>query len=967
MQTAKKSKSSQQDIKLSIVKDKKNKSKEKVSDDAILQFIANAHKGERKKEAGIKYWFEQTIPGHETEEGKGSKGVPDGYTPGWLLLELKSKENDWVEGLFEGLSRKELSFKLLVVACHKTLMVFPDVHEPPEDWSKEKKRDWKWIVDQTHKVTGAPSAIGKKMAKSFKGGKTDILRSYAIFKWSTNEELSHQTPKQAIKAFKKLVTSLDPSKARIRISPNNFSRVLKSLLPFFNEELSEKFEVVHGFFRCMSYWNKRYKAILPDNPSESDRVYLGGSYFKALKPSSRKQFIEAINRYEVSHPNKARFYSYYDKAIDIVDPNYRANHGIYFTNEYLARLGIALAEKYLESISEKYIVFDPACGSGNLVTSWNHHLDLRHKVVSEISPLLLQAFELRFQSKSIERKKGFTIIPKTTDGEGLNFVDKSANDYLNIINKELKEKNEKIKKPLAIICNPPYRNQKNIKDEFYKYDVHDSLVKIAGKDASNELFVAFLAQISEICRLAEEHQIPPSSVVLLFTQTAWLTGKPSYRSIKSHFLRNFKERMGFVVTSSEFFDVSEKWPLMVTLWQYESGETLDPNRRIEFENLTDLKRDDLKKLVNDEKDYDDLSNWGADDFFVKRLKKLIKEKSGVPIAFNSQIDKLKSAIPLQSGEGNKEISKSMIAKKQYFGGLCFVNEKQNLSRKDKFETRVLPIYESNKTSSKKKKIPSFKVQGDPNGKYIGFTESKQPFRTNKGVPNDGNTIYFLMDTRFLKMHTSQCFSGIPTTRGHSVSGLDGREKNLIIGYAIAKSLGRAYPMQFNQFDMWVPKGSNEQKEILLQLAAAFLFAQNSCIECEIPANHPIVGSNRIYVENPLAPSEENYYWKYLRPLINRSQEILVRDLSKTTRDLYKEWNDWINKNHSYKAQADLSIYNHDFNKVPTNNWGISQIDQELKFIDDKKLLRINNRRKEMLGKISDKIKKLLDESNYWLQ
>ena len=653
---------SEKSIDLKILKDNKKNSKEEISDDVILKFINNADKGEKKTEVGIKYWFEQTIPGYKTEEGKGSKGSPDGYTPGWLLLELKSKESDWVEGLFEGLSRKELSFKLLVVVCHKTLMVFPNRYDMPEDWDKNKKQEWNRIVTQAHNVPGAPSVIGKKIAKTFKG-KSYILRSYAIFKWSTNKELSHQSYEHAIKAFKRLVTSFDPSKARINISPNNFSRVLKSLLPFFNDDLSERFEAVHGFFRCMSYWNKSNKAIASEDPSERDRVYLGAAYFKALKPSSRQQFIEAINRYEVLEPNKARFYAHYDKAIDIVDPEYRANNGIYFTNEYLARLSITLAEEHLGSIAEKYIVFDPACGSGNLVASWNHHLDLRHKVVSEISPLLLQAIELRFQNKSIEKSKGFTIIPKTDTGEGLNFVDRSADDYLSVINKELKKRNEKLKKPLAIICNPPYRNQKNIKNEFYKYDVHDSLVNIAGKDASNELFVAFLAQISEICRLAEDHQIPPNSVVLLFTQTAWLTGKSSYKQIKSYFLKYFVEKMGFIVNSSEFFDVNKKWPLMVTLWQYEPKGNLDPNRRIKLKNLVDLQKGELKELINDKKDYDDLSNWGNDEIFIKRLNKLLKAKSGDPIVFNAEVDKIKSAMPPQSGDGNKEISKSMIEKK----------------------------------------------------------------------------------------------------------------------------------------------------------------------------------------------------------------------------------------------------------------------------------------------------------------
>ena len=279
----------------------------------------------------------------------------------------------------------------------------------------------------------------------------------------------------------------------------------------------------------------------------------------------------------------------------------------------------------------------------------------------------------------------------------------------------------------------------------------------------------------------------------------------------------------------------------------------------------------------------------------------------------------------------------------------------------------MPFYEANKNSLKQKKIPSFKVQGDPDGKYIGFTGSKQPFRTKKEASNDGSILYFLMDTRFIKMHTSQCFSGIPTTRGHSVSKLNKEEQNLIIGYAIAQSLANKYPIQFNQFDMWVPKGSDGQMETFLELAAAFLFARNGCIECEIPANHPFEGSNRVYVNNPLAPSSGNYYWKYLRPLINKSKEPLVGELGKITTNLYEVWRAWIEKNHKYRARSSFSIYDHDPNKVPVDNWGICQIESELKFIDDKELSKANENRKKTLIEISNQIKKFLDKLDYWSQ
>lgn len=944
-----------------------------VGDQHLINYVLNADKGEKKTEAGIKLWFEQHIKGHQTEEGNG-KGTPDGYTPGWLLLELKGKQQDWIEGLFQGLSRKDLSYKLLVVAAHKRLLVFPSPSDPPMNWDDTKKAEWLSLAKQTQEKKGSASAIGKEMAVGFRK-KGHLLNRFSIFSWSpdSDEQLfkTSQDEDEAIDSFKKIVTSFDPSKARIQITPKNFSDILRSLVPFFDQSLEKKFEVVHGFFRCLSFWNQGHRPICSDDPAQQDKVFIGAGHFESLLPEAREDFIRAISRYEVLNPDKARFYAHYDLAIDAVDPEYRANHGIYFTNEYLARIAITLSEQHLGSIGDKYIVFDPACGSGNLVTSWNHHLDLRHKVVSEISPVLLKAFELRFQGKSSERKKGFTIIPKTSTGDGLNFVNQPASEYLEKINNELETAGHKLNKPLAIICNPPYRNQKNIKNEFYKYDVHESLVKIAGKDASNELFVAFLAQITEICRLAEENELPDKSVVLLFTKSVWLTDKPSYRGISAHFLKTFQEKMGFIVDSREFFDVKQSWPLLVSLWEYQADAELDPKRELKFENYLKLERKMLKDLAGDKNgDFDDLSGWSNDDIFRAKLKKLLKSVTGSSITFNKKLNKLKDNIPPQAGEGNGEISADLIEMDAILGGLCFATPKQESERISKFEKRVLPLYRKNKElekqNKKRKKLPSFKVQGHPTGTAIGFTEAKQPFRTNKSFRNDGTNLFFMMDTRFMKMKTSQCFSGIPTTRGHIINSLGEKEKNLIIGYAMAQSLYNCYPVQFDQFDMWLPEGTESQRNELYALAVAFLYLSNGCIECEVPVDVPYEGGPRVFVTNPLAPNKGTFWETKLKSSADFSASEIAEKAVSLMNSFYKEWKKWINDNPNFKAKAGLPIHEHKPNRQPLDGWGVFQIDHELKLMPkEEKIHALNNQRKLTLKGIRERIANLVSEMNYW--
>lgn len=946
----------------------------KISNDVILDYVYNAYKGEKKTEAGIKYWFEQHVPGHHTEDSK-KQGAPDGYTPGWLVLELKGKQEDWIEGVFQGLARRELSFQKLVVVAHNFLLVFPGPQTEVKGWSKDKKSEWLNLVKIAHSTKGSPSSVGKILAKAYRK-KGHILMSYALFRWSPQGESelipASQSEEEAVASFKHTVTSIDKSLARIEITPKNFSSTLKSLLPFFDDSLDKKFEVVHGFFRCMSYWNASHSPLISDDPAEKDRVYLGAGYFEGLIPSTRRDFIQVVQNYEVRSPDKARFYAHYDKAIDAVDSKYRKNHGIYFTNEYLARLAITMSEKFLGSIAEKYIVFDPACGSGNLVTSWNHHLDLRHKVVSEISPILLKAFELRFQGKSSEQKRGFTIIPKTASGEGLNFVDRAASDYLEKINDDLKKTKHKLNKPLAVICNPPYRNQKNIKDEYYKYDVHESLVEIAGKDASNDLFVAFLAQITEICRLAEEGSFPENSVVLLFTHSGWLSGKKSYSKICDHFLSRFQEKMGFIVNSTEFFEGTEEWPLVVSLWQHQPSADLDSKREIKFQNLMSLKRSQLKELVGDTaQDFDDLSKWGTDEVFRAKLAKLTKSVQGSPIIFNKPVDKIKNHIPPQNGEGNVEISSELIEMEAASGGLCFSSDEQESERYEKFKERVLPIYEKNqqlkKEGKKTKKLPSFKVPGHPKGENVGFTDGKQPYRTNKPYQNNGERLFFLMDTRFIKMQTSQCLSGLSTTRGHVIEGVSEKEKNLIIAYAMAQALTGNYPVQYNQFDMWMPSLAKENHDKLFELAAAFLFASNSCIECEIPAHYPVDDAPRIFVTNPLSPNKGTFWSLHLKKVCAESDQTLVKDVVSAVNTLYSEWKKWIQNNSEYEARAPLPLYSHEQNKRPLDGWGLFQIDHELRQIKDENRLHIlNEKRKALVKNLKTEICRFLKEdANYW--
>lgn len=125
------------------------------------------------------------------------------------------------------------------------------------------------------------------------------------------------------------------------------------------------------------------------------------------------------------HENVDDFFARYDEALDAVDKEFRIKHGIFFTDRELSRLVMSLVKQHLPNLGKNYLVIDPACGSGNLVTNWRSPLELRHKVVSEIEPELLFAVEKRMKGDQWHNGK-FTVVPKVAENKGLNFLDRSA-------------------------------------------------------------------------------------------------------------------------------------------------------------------------------------------------------------------------------------------------------------------------------------------------------------------------------------------------------------------------------------------------------------------------------------------------------------------------------------------------------------------------------------------------------------
>ena len=60
----------------------------------------------------------------------------------------------------------------------------------------------------------------------------------------------------------------------------------------------------------------------------------------------------------------------------------------------------------------------------------------------------------------------------------MNFLDKSAREYLEVVKKYLEKAGQKADKPLAFLCNPPYRNDDDQTATNKGYQIHPSIIEL---------------------------------------------------------------------------------------------------------------------------------------------------------------------------------------------------------------------------------------------------------------------------------------------------------------------------------------------------------------------------------------------------------------------------------------------------------------------------------------------------------
>ena len=792
----------------------------------------------------------------------------DVYINGQLLVEAKTEFTQWLEGFYQALHYQ----KKYGLAYHTIMVVARDF---VGIWKLNNLPEYVTILSKTSDPHKPPNEIGKQNSKKTLAHVKREIQQAASY-WLTPKDLlgdifagAKNLTTESYEILK-ILKNIDSDRQQIGI--HNFIDCIERMKSMFATPI----EAVHAFYSIIYFWDITSK-VTTNERGENVRVlgYHGNKYSEIVeihphKVEDFKRFVESqyIFTNEGSGLTVDYYFSRFDEVLATIAPDYVKQHGIFFTDSNLSKFALWFAMKHFPgNINEDYIVFDPAAGSGNLVSSWRGKL--KHKIVSELQPDLLRTIERRMQADPFHTDSGFTIIPKTENGVGLNFLDKAASKYMEILEDELQKKNIKIDKPIAFLLNPPYKNtdenQKERENVEAGYLIHESIIANTGEDASKERYLGFLSQILNISK-EKKVENNTSSVVMVFTPTSWLIPRPTYKSFRKIWDYHFKFHSGFIITSNEFFKLQGKWPLAFTIWIY---DLFDKQNDIKLFDLTKWKKSDLNHII-----WDNLDKQKDID---KTLEKALTK---------CQIINLK--------QKNRDIRDSLPLIERR--GKLIPQGRVNLYR-NKLKEEAGKIIISGFPLSDDRHTRVSSPHGFVDGTFIGFMDDITPVRLRQEPAERfshlPDRVWFYLDNRILKVNLLKCFNGPADNRSFCAYDLESA-KNIFTWFCIGKSIVGNYPVWANMFDLWQPNIKKSKESQWYVLCFAFVLSENRCVVIKFEKDNPAKGSPEIFLENPLCPLDQNSFWKTtLEPFVKEQKLksdnngiLLINEIT----EIYRFWN-----------------------------------------------------------------------------
>ncbi|MBX2972706.1 MAG: hypothetical protein KF797_06355, partial [Flavobacteriales bacterium] len=664
----------------------------------------------------------------------------DAYVEGKLIVESKTDHTQWLEGFYQALHYQRkygLGYNTVMVVAREFVAI----------WKLKQLPEYAVIQYKTADVNQSPNAVGKANARKTSKANKELIKQAAYY-WLDPRDLDgdiFQGAKNLLtESYEvlKILNNLDSD--RIPVTTHNFIDAIELFKPYFEQPI----DAVHCFYSIVAYWD--ITSVVTEKPNgtvcvtgfngqrASDDITIGPRHIHDFRKLIEGRYIFTN---EGSGLTVDYYFSRFDEVLARIDPEYVKQHGIFFTNDNLSKFALWYVKEHFPGrIDEDYIVFDPAGGSGNLVSSWRGKL--KHKIISELQPDLLRIIERRMNVDPFHLQTGFTIVPKTSEGKGLNFLDRSATAYLEQLSKEVGVKGIKLDKPLAFLLNPPYKTTDEGEERRVatdaSYEVHPSIIDLTGDDAGKERYLAFLAQILNIAR--EQARLFPGSkpMVMVFTPTSWLLPRTTYKPFRAVWDREFKYHGGFIVTSSEWFKLKGTWPLAFTLWAYDPV-TDDRANDVQVLDLTGLHKADLN------------ISWNAPESELRAAVQSIL--SGIPsVELNDHRGSIRQLLPLLERKGER-----------------IPQPRLNFYRNQAKEEVGLPVisgFPLKDERHSKVKAP----YGFADGNFVGFMDDATPVRLRQEPSNRHSNlpdrVWFRQDLSFIDTNKSRCLNGAPDQKGY---------------------------------------------------------------------------------------------------------------------------------------------------------------------------------------------------------
>lgn len=227
------------------------------------------------------------------------------------------------------------------------------------------------------------------------------------------------------------------------------------------------------------------------------------------------------------------------------DEHTKTRYGLFYTpevwvNESHKRISELLGDDW----KEKYVVWDPACGTKNLTRDYRF---------GELYCSTLFQSELDM-SKDYNR-----------EGEAFQFD--FLNDPLEKAPKGLIEALEN-DKPFVFFLNPPYKQGNGETAGCQNTNIQKEMKKDGiGRSILSNQFLYRIIKIKQRYNLTNCHIFIYSPVNILRT--------PRSKDIRKFIINNFNYNGGYIINASEFDNVSSSWAIGFTMWS--SGETEDKN------------------------------------------------------------------------------------------------------------------------------------------------------------------------------------------------------------------------------------------------------------------------------------------------------------------------------------------------------------------------------------------------------